>query len=412
MKRFTKALRATSMAFAAASLMATSALATEGMFGNGTGARNKALAGAGVADQNDATAMSINPAGMIHSDNQLSFSASLFSPIREYNITTPGGVVGAESDSEYFVIPNIAWTHRVDGNTVFGLSMYGNGGMNTDYTANFLDPAAAPGTHLGIDYTQIFLSAGLAKQYGNFSIGFAPIVGIGIFSAEGLGNLAGAPETTQVSVGIGARGGIEYALSDSFRVAVAGATPIYMTAFQDYKNNLFFGSQGVLDVPGTLQAGVAFDLMPGMTVMADYKRIFYSGVEAIGGSELLGQFAWNDINVYKFGLEWDVNPGLTLRAGYSYNDNPLSSRPYNFFGNILAPATVQHHITGGAKMKYSDALDIEIAGMYAPEESVSTAGFDTGNPATSAPPSTVKMHQWEITAGFVWHTGETEAPIK
>ena len=74
MKRFTAALKATTMAFAAAGLMATGAMATDGMFGNGTGARNKALAGAGVANEKDATAMSLNPAGLVHSENQLNIA--------------------------------------------------------------------------------------------------------------------------------------------------------------------------------------------------------------------------------------------------------------------------------------------------------------------------------------------------
>ena len=109
-----------------------------------------------------------------------------------------------------------------------------------------------------------------------------------------------------------ARGGVEVALSDSFRVAVAGSTPVYMTAFNDYAGSLFRISNGVLDVPATVQAGIAFDLMPTMTVMADYKRIFYSGVESIGSSTdfaLLGfpAFGWKDINIYKVGVEWDGN---------------------------------------------------------------------------------------------------------
>ena len=133
MTRFTKALKITTMAVAAASLVATSAIATDGMFGNGTGARNKALAGAGVANEKDATAMSLNPAGLVHSENQLNIAASLFSPLRENSGVQNRCFTTVESDSNYFVIPNIAYSHRVDGNTVFGLSMYGNGGMNTDY---------------------------------------------------------------------------------------------------------------------------------------------------------------------------------------------------------------------------------------------------------------------------------------
>ncbi|WP_457817321.1 hypothetical protein, partial [Staphylococcus aureus] len=38
--------------------------ATDGYFQDGLGARNKALAGAGVADSRDATAAALNPAGI------------------------------------------------------------------------------------------------------------------------------------------------------------------------------------------------------------------------------------------------------------------------------------------------------------------------------------------------------------
>jgi long-chain fatty acid transport protein len=265
MKRFTKALKATTMAFAAVGFMATSAMATDGMYGNGTGARNKALAGAGVANEKDATAMSLNPAGLVHSENQLNISASLFSPRREhegnYNLGV-GAPAVVESDSQYFVIPNIAYSHRVDGNTVFGLSMYGNGGMNTDFPYAAGNPFGGTGS-LGIDLTQIFMSAGLAKQYGNFSVGIAPIVAVQIFQADGIQTFS---EETNVAVGIAVRGGVEWALTPNFRVGVSGATPTYMQAFTDYDTTLFAASNGELRLPATIQAGIAFDLTPSLTI--------------------------------------------------------------------------------------------------------------------------------------------------
>ena len=145
MNRFTKTLMTTTMAIAAGALVATSAMATDGLFGNGTGARNKALAGAGVADQNDATAMINNPAGMVNSDTQFTGSTSLFSPVRSFTGSgnpgfTPSGT--HESDTEYFLIPNLAYVYRMDANSAFGLSMSGNGGMNTDYN-NTPNPGCA-----------------------------------------------------------------------------------------------------------------------------------------------------------------------------------------------------------------------------------------------------------------------------
>ncbi len=439
MKRFTKALMTTTMAIAAGALIATSAMATEGLFSNGTGARNKALAGAGVADQNDPTAMSINPAGLVHSDNQLTISGSLFSPRRSFTAQA-GGLLPAgntESESNYFLIPNIAWSHRIDGSSVFGLSMYGNGGMNSDFE-DVVNPTCAAlggGSGIycagpaGIDLTQIFLSAGYAQSMGNLSWGVAPIVAINIFKAKGLGafgalGFSATPgsmtnQSNEIAVGVGVRGGVELALTDNFRVAVAGQTRTYMQKLTNYKG--LFAEQGGLDTPATVTAGVALDVTPTFTIMADYKHIFYSDVKSIGntsttaGTNLFGNsngpgFGWNDINVYKVGVEWDVSPDLTLRAGYAYNDQPVQSEDVML--NVLAPGVVQHHFTGGARFRLTDSIDMEIAGMYAPKESVSGPALPAMAGFGLAQDIEIDMFQWELTAGIVWKLGQTEAPLK
>ena len=403
MTRFNKALKATTLAFAATAMVATSAVATDGMFGNGTGARNKAMAGAGVANEKDATAISLNPAGLVHAENQLNVAASLFSPLRENSGPQNGGAT-VESDRNYFVIPNVAYSHRVDGSTVFGLSMYGNGGMNTQYPYAGTNPFGGQG-QLGIDLTQIFMSAGLAKSYGNISVGVAPILAIQIFKANGVQNFS---ENIDVAAGIAIRGGVEWALAPNFRVGVAGASPTYMQSFNSYSQTLFAVSDGELRLPGTVQAGIAFDLTPSFTIMADYKRIFYgsSGNKAISTAPQAG-FGWEDIDIYKFGVEWAASPTMTLRAGYSYNDSPIGTNDVQ--QNIIAPAVVKHHITAGAMFKVSDSMDFEVAGMYAPEESQSGPFFhpDFGNIGDT----TIAMHQWELTAGVKWKLGG-EAPLK
>ena len=51
--------------------------ATEGYFQNGFGARQKALAGTGAADSRDATAASLNPAGLVHVGTEASIAANV-----------------------------------------------------------------------------------------------------------------------------------------------------------------------------------------------------------------------------------------------------------------------------------------------------------------------------------------------
>ncbi|MCF6198721.1 MAG: outer membrane protein transport protein [Hyphomicrobiaceae bacterium] len=414
MKRFTNALKITTMAVAAASLMATSAIATDGMFGNGTGARNKALAGAGVANEKDATAISLNPAGLVHSEDQLNVAASLFSPLRGYKESGGAGInTDVSSDSNYFVIPNIAYSHRIDANTVFGLSMYGNGGMNTDYNYNGLNgigggstgnPFGTGTTNYGIDLTQVFISAAVAKQYGNFAIGIAPILSLQIFDSDGL-SAFGASDLQEEAFGIAVRGGVEWAVTPNFRVGVAGVTPTYMQKFNGYEG-FFNAGNGVLEIPATVQAGIALDVMPNMTVMADYKRIFYSNSREIAAAGNIAKygFGWNSINIYKIGLEWEVVDDIKIRAGYSYNDSPIKSDAVSL--GALAPGVVKHHITAGVEMELTESMNLELAAMYAPENTVTGPGVTPfGALGTTIED---RMSQWELTAGIKWKLGEDD----
>ena len=52
-----------------------------------------------------------------------------------------------------------------------------------------------------------------------------------------------------------------------------------MTKFDNYRGLL--PEQGDLDIPATIQAGVAYDVMPNSTLMADYKRIWFSSIATL-----------------------------------------------------------------------------------------------------------------------------------
>ena len=160
-------------------------------------------------------------------------------------------------------------------------------------------------------------------------------------------------------------------------------------------------------------------LSPRLTVMADYKRIWYSGVEsisnpstnlfigpagALGGPDGAG-FGWSDMNIFKLGLEFKATPDLTLRGGYSYNTQQIKARDVMF--NVLAPGVVQHHITGGLMYRWSPNIDLELAGMYAPRTHVSGAELAP----FGGQPMDISMAQFEITAGIKYRF-DSPAPLK
>ena len=405
-----KKIAATAAVVAAAgTLVATEAQATEGYFQNGVGARSKGLAGAGVADSKDATAMTLNPAGLVHAGRQFNGSISIFMPFREYNATAGAGgsvVPGSQkSDRNIFPVPNIAYSHPIDDTTTLGFSISGNGGMNTTYKS----PGPFGGGKTGVDLTQMNISAGIAKRLGKYmSVGVAPIFALQRFKATGLAPLAGFSSDPanltnrgyDYSFGGGVRFGVEFAPSDRIRIGASYQSRLLMSKLDKYAG--LFAEHGDFDVPSNFQVGVAFDVTPDLTLMADYRYINYSEIKSVNNPNPLGPlgtnagsgFGWKDVQTIKFGAEYNATEDLTLRAGYSYNNSPIKSSQVMF--NILVPATLKHHITGGASYKYSANSELEFAAMFAPSVSV------TG-PTGGAQVATIKMHQFELTAGYNYH---------
>ena len=180
------------------------AQATEGYFQYGFGARQSALAGAGVADLRDAMALSLNPAGLVDVKRQFQFGLTLFSPFRSYSATGTALVAPGSYDSNdnYFVVPNMAYSSPIDADSSWGIALYGNGGMNTNWPnmanstgacAGFFGgkPGVYCGSTAGVDLMQAFLAIGYARRIGAFTIGISPVIAFQRFKAEGLGAFAG-----------------------------------------------------------------------------------------------------------------------------------------------------------------------------------------------------------------------------
>lgn len=85
----------------------------------------------------------------------------------------------------------------------------------------------------------------------------------------------------------------------------------------------------------------------------------------------------------------------------------ISTNAGHVLFNILAPATVQHHITGGLEYVWSKELSFEVAGAYVPEVNVS--GSDLTSPAHTID---LNMHQWEATVGVKYRFAQEPAPLK
>jgi long-chain fatty acid transport protein len=146
------------------------------------------------------------------------------------------------------------------------------------------------------------------------------------------------------------------------------------------------------------------------TIAADYVRIAYSKVPAVGNSSSaqapLGAdngpgFGWQDVDVLKLGLSYRWSNALTLRAGWNHGSNPVQASDVTF--NILAPGVVQDHLTLGFTVSMGKDSEMTGAFMVAPRKTTTGSSlFNAVLGAGAAGNESVSMRQTSL--GLAWAT--------
>lgn len=403
MMKFMKSICHLAM-LAAIAAPVTSAMATDGYFSHGAGMKAKGMGGASVTSTDNTFAGANNPATAAFAGDRLEGGVDIFMPDRSMS-RTGAGPLDAEvtSGSKTFFIPEMGFNKTINDSISAGITVYGNGGMNTDYaggqincgrgSANVL--CGADG--LGVDLMQLVVAPTLAYKINpNHSVGISPLLVYQQFKAKGLqafAPMSGAPDNvtntgTDSSSGFGVRLGYFGKINERVSVGASYAPKIKMSKFDKYAG--LFANAGSFDIPENYTLGVGFQATPSVSVALDYQRINYSGVTSIGNPSTnrvpLGfaggpGFGWSDINVFKFGVQWQAMPALTLRAGLNIADNPIQSRDVSF--NIVAPGVTTSHITLGGTYALSPTTELTVAYMHAPKKSVTGQSFLAGSETIS-----------------------------
>ena len=452
-------------------LVTPAVFATNGYFSHGYGGQEKGMAGAGVAKGSSSISSANNPANLLHVGDSLDLGVSIFDPVRSYTVEggpafpdgtpvfgnpnlacdpplaaptcqmpfshTPGTV---DSGREWFMIPSMGYSSRIDEQMVWGVSMYGNGGMNSTYTsgsARLFNQTSmliedAPGAYgagrAGVDLMQLFVNTTIAYQASDkVGLGASLIFAAQSFEATGLtpftnNSLAPTKLTDNghdVAVGFGIKLGMNIDITDALTLGLSYQSVIDMGEFDDYAG--LFAEGGDFDIPSTYTVGLALQTSDTSTLLLDYQVINYTDVAAISngiggllnpatctdamnnnlmtgspmasGSGCLGGangagFGWDDVDVIKLGYEWSVGKD-TYRVGFSTTTQPIAKDQLNF--NILAPGVVEDHFTAGYTSG-SGENEWTVFIMYAPEVEVS--GYSSFDPSPQT--ITIRMNQLEF----------------
>jgi long-chain fatty acid transport protein len=418
-------MRLRNLAALAAAALPLAAHATDGYFQHGYGMKEYGMGGASAAVAQDPFGGANNPGTMAFVGNQFAIGVTLFSPWRKAE-RTGGAAFGldgsAESGSNYFGIPEVGFNYMVRPDLALGITVYGNGGMNTNYPGGQLPspggcgPATAPGNgfnpapgpynlfcgngSLGVDLTQLVIAPTLAWKFApSHALGIAPLWAYQRFKAEGLqafdnpflstspGNVTNNGYDS--SNGWGVRVGYYGQWTPQFAFGASYSTKINMGNFDKYQG--LFAQAGGFDIPSNWTIGIAITPSREWLIAFDYERIYYSDAPSVnnrsnlllqcaggnrsnclGGSNGAG-FGWQDVNVFKLGVQYVVNPQWTVRAGYNYSDNPIQPQDVTF--NILAPGVIKDHLTLGATYGWDKKNEVTGAFMWAFNNSVSGASL-------------------------------------
>ncbi len=418
-----------------AGLLATttlSAWATDGYFAHGYGIKAKGMGGAAVASTDNAFAGANNPATAAWAGSRMEAGVDLFMPDRGMSRT--GGMdANVTSDSKSFLVPEFGYNKVHNAQISYGVTVYGNGGMNTDYAGgqtdcgNFGGPgknALCGSDRLGVNLMQLIIAPTLGyKLDDKHAVGISPLIIVQQFSAEGLQlftqGLPGQPpfssQGTKVtnngnekSTGIGVRLGYLGKLNDKLNVGVSYSPKISMSKLGSYAG--LFAEGGGFDIPENYSVGFTYQLTSQTQIAMDYQRIGYSGVRSIGNpqanifSSQMGLaagpgFGWSDVDVFKLGVQWQQTPKLQLRAGYNKSTNPIKSADVTF--NILAPGVITDHYTLGGTYALEGNKEVSFYYMYAPEQKV-TGDSLFRNFGVATATETIRMSQQSLGVQFGW----------
>lgn len=366
------------LALVAGGLVSPVAHATNGYFSHGYGMKAKGMGGVGIALPQDALAAATNPAGMVMVGDRIDFGVDWFKPNRHAVAPPQVGELSGNGDSS-FLIPEFGYNKSLGSDSSFGVSVYGNGGMNTNYATSSFGTG-----RMGVDLMQLFIAPTYAMKFNaDNAVGISLNLAYQQFKAEGLQGFGVMNPGYDSSTGLGVRIGWTGKVTPSVTLGATYQTKTKMGKLNKYSG--LFAEQGGFDIPANYGVGIAAKLTETTTIAADIEQIEYSKVNSIGnpmtspgamGASNGPGFGWRDMTVLKLGVSHQYDSGLVVRAGYSTGRQPIPDNETMF--NVVAPGVVQDHLTLGATWVMPSKSELTVGYMHAFKKTVTGTGGTTG----------------------------------
>jgi long-chain fatty acid transport protein len=413
------------LASAAVLAVAGSAMATNGDNMIGVTPVSQSMGGLGVGIPiGSIDSIFRNPAWMNSEKGfTVSFGGILFMPDVKGRVNMGPGMDSGyvSSRANFFTVPEIGITNRLNDQVVVGIAAYGVSGMGVDYRDKGNNAGGTPvlsNMHTTLQFMRIIptvsyqinpnLSVGVGLDLAWGSLDMGATMCANPMNPATCYNAGGGQSS---SYGVGARLGIGYKVGD-LTVGFNYQSPVsmeYKHVFDSNNDRAFEDLK--LQQPQEVAAGIGYKVLPNLKVGLDLRWINWSDADGYK------QFKWKDQTVIAVGGEYQVNPALKLRAGYNYGKSPIRSysglsgthtntipnlaQPFSdfyvqWFNLIGFPAITEHHITLGGSYQFTKNFVVDLAYVHAFEKKVESTGSG-GIPLAGA-----KNSQNEVGVALRW----------
>jgi long-chain fatty acid transport protein len=443
--------------------IAAPVFATNGMDLEGYGAVATAMGGASMAYDNGAGAMMNNPAtlGLMPQGSGIGIALGFLGP--DVKSSVPG--MTAKSSGDAYYMPAAGYVTR-KGDFAYGIGVYSQGGMGTEYSASsFLAQGTGDKVRSEVGVGRVIvplaynvndkLTIGGSVDWVWATMDIKMAAGMGDFMAMATGmsggmgvamnNLAlGGANTFRIDFsdnndfsgkafgsGFAGKLGLTYKVSPVLTIGAAYHTKTDLgdmktneggASFAAFNSGVAMGSAvaGKITIhdfqwPETYGFGLAYQATDSLMIVADYKRINWSGVmkdfkmtystENLGtGQSESADFKisqnWEDQDVFMIGMSYRMNDALTLRLGGNFANNPIPNNRVH----PLFPAIIKDHYTAGLGYLLSKQSSIDASLTYAPKVTVTgtqtTGAMGSGVGANDGVTITHSQLNWQVQYGY------------
>lgn len=419
-------------------LLPMMANATNGMNLEAYGPIAGGMGGAAMAYDNGNAAMMNNPAtlALMEAEGRFDFALGFLGPNVTATVPASAGGTGrtAESAADSYYMPAVGIVRR-SGDLAYGVGMFAQGGMGTEYAANSdlalitgekvkselsVGRLLAPITfrineRLSIGATADFVWAGLdlkmaipASQMGSMSPSGSLAAMIPVATSDwgtaydaARFDFDDGSDYSGDAFGTGYAGkiGLVYQVSDSLTVGASYHSKTHLgdlktndamiSLYDDTDGNPMNGAEEIVPMAGKITvkdfqwpsfvgAGISWKASSRAQLVMDVKHIQWS--EVMASFDMRFENAMGNLDV-SMPQKWKDQTVIALGGAYQFDDVVILRAGYNYsknpvpnsYLNALFPAIVEHHYTVGLGYQLSDTQQLNFAYLKGQENTENAA---------------------------------------